>query len=331
MIVHPSRHFIYFQLSRHLCIAPPPRKEGEKKPDPEAFPRRYQSIIEVLARYGMPVPQTVDLLEGFGKDFAAVEREMRRTMPAGFNPYVVAGARTEKTKAFLEHWGITEAWDATAEYREAVGIFNRSGELRYALCVMTLGPVLPRDAASMCTKFFGIPVSSPAAKLFTHYFWNASIIDKREWKLLLSKEWLPGDVQDYNTALGAPRNGDGALLVVATALSREAMLSDQAVYGLVKSISAATIFEAATLPTFKAMNKATILTASLLSFEKAERRLAEMRGGSSDVVAELQRILQVYDSSKLPSILDGDRLLAASIIDTTAEDTTDTPKTEETK
>ncbi len=306
MLIHPARHYIHYLISKAPFDPKPPKKVNEKTA-PEAIPQIPPfalNVVRQLGNYGLPVPQTTDLLTIFCRELVDTRNTMRAKMPPGFNP--TAKVPNAATKRFLVSWGMEDAWAREKSFVSAVSLFERRADVRRALSVLLLGSLEHKDAAKIIRNFYGLPerdMNTRVVSLYAHYFWNTEILDVQQLRYCFGKDWLPGWTNDYLVALTLPRTPLGAGETVNLALRTDSVFNPVHTFALAQSTAMRVMLESASWGGHP-LQRSQALALSYNVFQNAEEQLDRRRGGSADVVEELRRILQQFDHSPLRTTLE---------------------------
>lgn len=291
---HPSRHFIYYLLSKRSLDVP--------------------GVVETLRSLYLPVPPDDAELGAFYQNIVASKKQLR--LPPKFNPL----SPDDRTAAFLREWGLRDIW-ANGPYMKAAKALLTNPGPRRMVCVLLLSALNIKNIAHRTRKRFEMStrdMNPKVVQLFSHYFWNYDAVDRDLWARYLIS-WVPGRTDDMITALKAPRTAGGVALAVNAA--------DQAGAGETPSI---VIYSTAREYAFKMfMNHA--LGAShagntlgalqaLDMIIKADNELDKRRGGGAELLEEFQRLESDYMAPTLPSFADIPGLVADTVIDVSSEE-----------
>lgn len=299
---HPSRHFIYFLISRRSMTP--------------------EQIIAQLMELGLPVPtggssaqKLTPRLKNpdnkkkpepdrspFGR-FIEHIREAQRTarFPPGFNPR--NKERHTPTLMWLKEHRILDMWGQDRGVRAAYD-YLLDPQISRMLMILLLGPISFSAIADRVSKQFGLDhlsMNPRVVRFFSHYFWNHEMLNTAEWRVIL-RDWMTYDTTDMDMAVSAPRSSVGAALAIC--------MADQGVSESLKEVvtyrhvrdSAFMEYAKAVTTLNTGVNKALTMNQLVDAMVKGQDQLDQRRGGSAELLEELRRIEATYDASKLTSI-----------------------------
>lgn len=281
MLRHPSRHYIYYLFSRR------------------AFD--VATIIAKLEDLRLPVPYQGSDGEESLKKFASAllsERE-RMEFPPNYSPLRL----NDETRAFLKSWRIYDIWAGAEHVKRALDLLDEP-QPRRMVEVLLLGPLSIPDIAYRVRRRFGLPeerMNTQVVRSYMHYFWDYGALTPVEWKELTFKG-MTGFNHDYRLALDAPRTPAGAGLAIAAAdRGGGASLSPVEMYTTIRDSGFRMFMEHVIngkpgdmFRTQGAMHALSIVT-------QAEVELDKHRGGSAELLEELNKIETVYDTERIRS------------------------------
>lgn len=299
MLVHPSRHYIYYLFSKRALDVP--------------------TIVQRLVDLWLPVPTDEKKMAQFTNMLLAARQKMH--FPAGYNPL----DSNEGTEAFLRRWKIEGMWRHDPFVARA-GDVLLAPPIRRMVEVLLLGPLSLADIARQVRERFALPqdvMNTRVISSFMHYYWDYGALNHEQWTDCLFY-WMPGYNNDLLTALKAPRSPAGAALAIAAADRGGAQsLNPVAMYSAIRDQGFQMFMEHALnekpslLRTQGAMFALNIIT-------QAEEQLDKRRGTTAELLEHLHKIETVYDNKKLRSVNDLPTIRESlpAVIDAEGEDVT---------
>lgn len=304
MLRHPSRHYIYYLFSKRSLDVP--------------------AIILRLRELHLPVPTVEESLIDFTKNLYAERKRMR--FPAGFDPR----NPNEGTTTFLKRWKIRGMWGPDRFVSGATDMLLEP-TIRRMLEVMLLGPLSIADIAKRARNRFGLDqatMNTRVVQQFMHYYWDYGALSTEEWREMLYR-WLSGYNNDMLMALNAPRTQAGAALTVSAAdRGGSQSLNSVTMYSAIRD-QGFRMFMSHALNDAPGLHRTQGALFALNIITQSEEELDKRRGGSAELLEELNKIETVYDHQPLISVTDLPSVRASlpAVIDTEGEDVTDTEET----
>lgn len=277
-IKHPARHYLNFLLSRRIY--------------------GVDAAVETARELGVTVlPKEVDA--SLHAELAVLRRKM--VFPNPFNPS--AADVSADTLTFLRKWGIFEAWRSTTFLNAAIDILEHA-QLRYSLEILLLGPMSPLSIADRLRHRFELSeraMNAGVVRAYSHYLWDQDALNFAEWRNFL-KLYYGDATPEYLRALQAPRSPAGAAFVIAIADKDSALLGAAERYEMASAAGFRMFMghafgESSSANTYAAF-------AALNTMKSADAELDKYRGGSVELIKELQRMEPIYDRSAPLSIRD---------------------------
>lgn len=270
-IKHPSKHYIHYLLSRR-SLTP-------------------SQIVDRLRALDLPAPpKDGNNPSELEQQIAETKAEMR--IPFGFSPR--DPEHTESVE-FLRRWGISDIWAGGPYMKHARALLDDPVPRRMA-CTLLLAPLTMKAISARIRNRFRkteMEMNPRVLKLFSHYFWDYSAIDRDHWAYVLTA-WVPGRTEDMMAALKAPRTQGGAALAITIADQSGSGETPSAIIYSTAREMAFQMFMSHALGRSHAANTLGALQA-LDMIIKADTELDKRRGGSSDLLDELERIEIIYD------------------------------------
>lgn len=271
-IRHPARHTIYFWLSRRI--------------------QSTKAVIKELENHELPIPIEYDDVETLTTDILRVRQEM--VFPPNFEPRVESP--NAATRAFLAKWRIKDAWRTSPFLASATDVLF-APQIRHQLELLLLSPLSAGAIAKRLVERFELPPTTMnvgVVRAFAHYYWDTQSMNPAQWQRFLSTYYKDLE-SEYTLALKAPRNEAGAALAIAMADKDPQQLAIVHRYETCSSMAFGMFMNHA-LAAAKGTTKHTYAAlASLNMMRMADEELEKHRGGSTDLIFELQRIKTVYD------------------------------------
>lgn len=280
MIVHPSRHYIYYLMSRRTMST--------------------VDIIEHLKSMDLPVPRKEDEFNTFVDSLTATRKKM--AVPSDFDPEQTPV--NSSTSRFLKKWKIYDLSVRDPQCLRMMDLATNDFRLRQFLETLLLGPLQLHDVAARAQSYFGLSdreLNVGVVRAFSHYMWDYGGLSDEQWLGILYHGY---NLPRYNLiqTLVGPRDSAGAALSLANA-------------GVEGSLASNAMYATARQGFFKMMmghftqNKVSVDNTqgafmALQGLMNAEDRLDRHRGASAELLDELNRIETIYDKKKVPSIRD---------------------------
>lgn len=279
-VLHPSARYIYYLFSRH---------PKSKYPSGE--------LVKHLGELGLPVPQDAVKLVHFMNELDEVRPALAH--PPLFQPRAVK--LNHHTESYLHRWKIAEAWMNDPAFIRALDILKNHAELRRALCIALLGPLQRATIAERFREHFGfseVDMNPRVVMLFEHYFWSSENMDLGRWHRFLGDEWHPKYLymNDYLTALHAPRDMAGAVVALYEALRSGSRPDNKKIVSMMKSHTFGLFLEAGRGGSRASVySRAAALSTLWNSYRDMTEEEERMQGGDSSLIDELRLLSATYD------------------------------------
>lgn len=278
MLRHPSRHYIYYLMSK-----------------------RNRGVADIVAHLGdlmLPMPQKEDALKILVANLVK-ERDLV-AIPPDFDP--TAKKRSSNTEEFLARWRINDMWSGHPDVGRAIDLLEIV-QVRRMLETLLLGPLSMGSIAQHVRQRFGLSsdeMNTGIVRAYSHYFWDYTALSTSEWRTVVI-EWCPGTSDDYMMALLAPRTPGGAHLAVAAADRGGNSLDTVTQYATARDYSFRMFMQ------YALMGKPGLSTAqsAMLAFNMmrgAEEELDKRRGGGAELLEELKKIEAQHDLEKTKTV-----------------------------
>lgn len=269
---HPARHTIYYLLSKRV--------------------HSVKEILERLEQLELPVPEDYAEIEVLTTEMLRVARAMQ--FPANFEPR--APRPNALTQAFLERWRIKDAWRASPFLGAATDVLYEP-QVRHELELLLLSPLNGSAIAKRLSERFALPSSAMntgVVRAYAHYYWDPHSMDPSQWARFLAQHY-PDLETEFSIALKAPRSEAGAALVIAVADKDPQQLAVVQRYETCSSLAFGLFMHHALASTGGSTKHTYAALAALNAMKIADEELDKHRGGSTDLIQELQRIRTIYD------------------------------------
>lgn len=278
-ISYPSRHYVYFLLSRQI--------------------HDTKAIAAALEDLNLPTPGTGAETDRFVEQVLKVRAAMRINFR--FNP--TADEPNDSTTAFMRLWGITDAWRNSPFLARAMDILW-APQVRRMVELLLLGPMTPRGVAERVAARHSLSESAMNAgviRAYKHYFWDFSSMNLPEWKHFLNMHYPDGSF-DFVSALNAPRSTAGLAFVLSIVDKDPRLLSAVQRYEMASAAGFKKFMEhvfggSGSRDTYAAF-------AALNIMRMADDELQKHQGADTEFILELQRIIPAYDTGRPLSIKD---------------------------
>lgn len=271
-IKHPSRRYIHYLLSQRKT------KVGE--------------IVGHLHGLEYPVPTDHKELKVF---LARLRSEVKRmAFPPRYNPHERAGMNAA-TRTFLKKWKIYDYWMGGSTIDAIIELAVDPAIRRYVE-VLLLGHLDRVDIASHTQRYFNLDhkqMNVGVVRMYEHYFWDRSVLRKADWNHVI-RHWMGGFHDDYLTAIHSSKDQAGIALTL-TAAGDPKSLSSVEMYSVARNGLFKMFLEHANSGKI-AMSRTQGAVLALQGVTHAEEQLDKFRGGSAELLDELDRISTVYDS-----------------------------------
>lgn len=276
MIVHPSRHYIYYRLSRNAD--------------------KIDKILQDMGDLTLPIPQG-------GREFDKFVRKLfafRRTsmlVPSGFNP--LQKPLNRQTIDFLKKWRIHGMWLGEPSVERAAELLFEA-PIRHSIEIMLLGPIAPAAIAERVRQRYSLPeavMNVGVIRAYAHYFWDYTALTIPQW-ISTFYDWLPpGDKTAQLSAIQAPRTPAGAALVLSLADGNLETVHPSDLYDTVKSFGYRMFMQHALFdrPTLARTQGA---LAAFQIMQQAGAEADKYRGGDTDLLTEFDRLEQRFDTAR---------------------------------
>jgi hypothetical protein len=277
MIPHPSRHFIYYLISRR------------------AF--RTAEILQRMGDLGLPLPTKDKPLQALVQAILVAQKKV--APPSGFTQKKDSAA----ANAFYDKWKIGDLWKRTPEARAAQALLTGNSEIRRSVELMLLGPIAPVDIAARIQRRYGLngkEINAAVVKLYAHYFWNTGMLSKGEWLSLIDGWAGIEDRAAYLATYQSPRSPAGAAITLVYADRAEDELDPVHTYTTIRNLAFKQFMEVTLTahPLVSHLTKAQAAMLSLQTMRMAEEELVKVRGVANNAfLAQLSRIEAKHDRS----------------------------------
>lgn len=301
-ISHPSRHYVYFLLSRQI--------------------HDTTAVTAALGDLNLPIPEpAAGELDKFVEQVLKVRAAMRLNFR--FNP--TADEPNDATTAFLRVWGITDAWRNSPFLSKAMDLLY-APQIRRMVELLLLGPMSPRAIADRVAARHNLSESAMNAgvvRAFKHYFWDFGAMNLAEWKNFL-KTHYPDSQFDFASALNAPRSSAGLAFVLSIVDKDPRLLSPVQRYEMASAAGFKKFMEhvfggSGSRDTYAAF-------AALNIMRMADDEIQKYQGADTEFIAELTRIIPAYDTGRPLSIKDHEYIRPSLPIVTEGEEVPNEPE-----
>lgn len=270
MIIHPSKHYIYYLISRGGCTP--------------------EKVVERLSTLGLPFPPNDPKeLQSFSDSVVRAKKAL--ILPPSFRP---KDKSHEPSQEYLRKWGIGDAWANDKFMRAARKLLEKPAPRRM-LFALLLSPLSEKGVAQRVRSRFGFTekeVNPRVVRLFSHYFWNYNALDRDQWATIIAR-WMPGRSDDLMTVLRLPRTKGGVAMALSVADQTGAGSTPATVmYDTIRE-AAFQMFMSHAVAKPHHMNTLGALQA-LEMIIKADAELEKHRGGASDLMEEIANIRLIY-------------------------------------
>jgi hypothetical protein len=272
-IKHPARHFVVYLLSKRIYDA--------------------KTVLRMMTDLGLPVPQE-DYELGFEHlvtDILGTRAAM--TFPENFRPR--DAKLNDETLQWLRKWKIHDMWRRSPYVAAATDLLSEP-QIRHLLELLLLGPLTASSIAERLIERFDLPphVMNPSVvKAYAHYYWDPNAMNSAQWRQFLERHHKDSR-NEYLAALSAPRSAAGAAFVIAIADKDPQLLSAAERYETASTMAFGMMMHHSLAGDGSTGHTYAAFTA-LNMMRMADEELSKHRGGSSDLLEELQRMRPIYD------------------------------------
>jgi hypothetical protein len=288
VIRHPSRHYIYYLISKRSLGA--------------------IDIILTLKELGLPVPPAKVMVPKLGFVDNPEYEEFTDTLSATqsrlrFPPRYDPKAPGDKlTVGFLDGLRIRSMWEQDPFVCAAADILNEPA-MKRMIEVMLLGPLNYDSIARRMSRRYNMPIhvmNPRVVQAYAHYYWDFQAVDREDWDVLLH-DWMPGRNIDYSVSLSAPRTKYGAALSAWMADGGITPLKDVYSIRAMRDESFRHFMQASTIyqPGWKTSQA---MRDYFQVFLQAQEAIEMRQGGTAEVLEELRRIEAEYDRSPMTTV-----------------------------
>ena len=280
-IRHPARHTIYYLLSKRV--------------------HSVKDILVELKNLELPVPVDYEDVQALTTDILRVRQAMQ--FPVNFEPR--ASSPNPGTRALLERWRIKDAWRASPFLGAATDVLFEP-QVRHQLELLLLSPLSAASIAKRLSQRFELPtaaMNTGVVRAFAHYYWDVQSMDPAQWHKFLDDHYSEFEME-YELALKAPRSEAGAALVIAIADKDPQQLATVHRYETCSSMAFGMFMHHSLASAGKTTKHTYAALAALNMMRMADEELEKHRGGSTDLLHELQRIKTIYDRNQPLQITD---------------------------
>ncbi len=295
VIRHPARHYIHYLLSRRIYST--------------------KGVIEEMGKLGLPVPKNLYAESEKPRrqwpnsydetDFAVLCTDVLKVrqlmeFPANFEPQ--KKRPNEATRLFLEQWRIGAFWRMDTAVGHALALMT-DAPIQSALELYLLSPLgYGEIARRLCARFALEPsvMNAAVVRAFGHYFWDSTALTPQQWKLFTS-EYRPGEVDQFHALLEAPRNEAGAAQAIGIIDHDFPLLPAVQRYEAVSAMMFSVFMRQAQS---RSPGAAYAAYAAINAMRVADDEIEKHQGGTSDLIAEFQRIRVLHDQQAPMKITD---------------------------
>jgi hypothetical protein len=274
-IAHPARHNIYYMLSQRV--------------------RDAKSILKELAEYGLPVPDDYEDVEQLTIDILRARQAMH--FPIQFEPR--AKTPNAQTLAFLKRWKILDMWRKSPFVGAATSILIEP-QVRHELELLLLGPLTASAISKRLVERFDLPMfamNPGVVRAYGHYYWNVHAMNPGQWRKFLHACY-PDRALEYIAVLKAPRSEAGAALSIAIADKDPQQLGILHRYEAASTLAFGMMMHHALAEDGLATKHTYAAFTALNMMRMADEELEKHRGGSSDLISEMQKLRTIYDQTE---------------------------------
>lgn len=290
---HPSHYYLVYLITRGYTTA---------------------MIMDQMGELELPLPSNELGSDHFKRYLSELRAE---TQPP---PHFAPSSRPmpPATATWLKKQKIFNLWDGDPQALRAVDVLT-AGEIRRFVDILLLSPMSFAGIVEKTTSWFGLDqniLDVGTLKFYAHYFWNPSCMAEKEWVQFL-KMYGCHSPDEILLSLRVPRTMGGIATILAAAGAPE-QIQPVVLFTTMRDQAFKMFMRHASVPGSYHLNTQGMFQA-LMMVMHAEEQLDKYRGGSSDLIEELQKIETQHDETTVPHLLEYKEKLRSLVVDTTGE------------